>query len=1168
MPITQVKKLSHEGRGIAEIEGKTIFLSGGLPGETVEFELYRKKSRYAEGQVKEVFTPSPSRVDPPCQYANICGGCSLQHIDPNFQIKHKQSVLLEQLLHIGGVEPLEILPPLTGPSLGYRRKARLGVRYVRKKEKVLVGFREKNGRFLTDHQKCLILDPRVGEKLENLQDLIQSLEAYLHIPQIEVAAGDDEIALIFRHLKPLSNQDQEKLIAFGKQHQFKIYLHGEKNKIHPLYLEKEQLLSYRLPDYDLKLFFETSDFTQVNAKINQKMLKKAMELLSPKQDDLILDLFSGLGNFSLPLAKLGAKVHAVEVSEQMVERGRYNAKQNNIHHVNFYSADLEKPDWNQAWMKQHYDKILLDPPRTGTLNIIQTIDQFEASKILYISCNSATLARDTAALVKQNYILKKAGIMDMFPHTKHMECIALFEKVKTNEATKKQLRQGYASTDSWLFYIHQAYPHFPIEQLRKAIQLVEKNHGERVTQTGQSCLQQSFGLVDILIDLKVDIQTLTAAIIYGSVHYADLSLDTIEEEFSLEVRHLIQGVMKMDVFEDMHTEISEKNKLEASMDNFKKMLLAIVDDTRVVLIKLAEQLYILHHLNHLSKKEQVRIANTAMNIYASLANRLGVGHLKWQIEDMAFRHIDPEKYQSISHSLNQGRLEREKYVQEMISSLETLMNINHIIPFKVMGRAKHIYSIYRKMQKKKVNIEELYDTLALRILVSTIEDCYAALGYVHAQWKSIPKEFDDYIVQPKPNGYRSLHTAVIGPENKHVEIQIRTHEMHEEAELGVAAHWAYKEGGQAQANYENKKNWLNQVMDWQKEMVQADEGSPSLQTQLLEDRVYIFTPNGDVIDLPKGATPLDFAYSIHSEIGHHCRGAKVGGVLVPLTYSLKTGDRVEILTAKNHHPSKDWLNPNLGYLKTSRAKSKVTTWFRQQEFEHDSAKGKEIIEKELKRLHIKPDYSKAIKKFRLKSTEELWAQVGRGDLNLQAFIQAVQPPKETSLKDETIIQKTSEKTTSSHSPSNDILIGGVEGLLSSIAQCCKPIYKDPIVGYVTVSKGITIHRADCPNLLNKLETKQERLMHVSWNSEIVDEYEVDLLITANDRKGLMRDITNLLATMSVNITRLNSAVNQTQETAKIFLTIQEKDLDHLKQIINHLEQIEGVFKITRMEFSR
>lgn len=735
------------------------------------------------------------------------------------------------------------------------------------------------------------------------------------------------------------------------------------------------------------------------------------------------------------------------------------------------------------------------------------------------------------------------------------------------EKLKAKLSRHVFSIENWLLYTHKQYPHIQIEKLTQAIKLAEFSGRNVKTPTGQTCLQQGVGMVDILIDLNVDMDTLAAAIIYGNVQYAGLALKEVGEILSPHVMTIVQGVRKMNTLQDLHKSMPGKAQLNATIDNFRKMLLAMIDDVRVVLVKLAEQLYMLHHLDHFSKEERYKIASLSMDIYASLANRLGMGHLKWQIEDMAFRCINPEAYKAISKSLNHRRIEREAYISEMVSLLIALMKKSGLEKVDVMGRAKHIYSIYRKMQSKHVDIEEIHDTMALRILVPTLEDCYAALGCVHVQWEPIATEFDDYIAHPKPNGYRSVHTAVIGPHQRHVEIQIRTKVMHEESELGVAAHWAYKEGKAKLTGCEDKIAWLRQLMDWQKEVVQIDVKSKEIEMQIFDEHVYVFTPNGDVIDLPKGSTPLDFAYHIHSDIGHHCRGAKIGGILVPITYQLKTGECVEILTAKHLHPSRDWLNPALGYLKTARARAKVSNWFRQHDCEHDLIRGKEAVEKEIRRLHLKNvDLLPIAQKFKHKTVNDFWVAIGRGGIRIQAVSHVLQGfldvKKEDTLEANLSFEKTLLKPDKS---STGIVIEGVGGLLTSIAHCCKPVPNESIVGYLTVGTGVSIHRADCANLLSRLRMRKERLVNVSWSDQIRGKYAVDLFVIAYDRQGLIRDISYMLANESVNIHQLNSVVDRVNSMAHIRLTIEIEGLEILGRVMSKVSQVPSVFEVKRLQ---
>ncbi len=603
-----------------------------------------------------------------------------------------------------------------------------------------------------------------------------------------------------------------------------------------------------------------------------------------------------------------------------------------------------------------------------------------------------------------------------------------------------------------------------ITLLREACMLAKFAGEEHFTANGESCLHQGLAMAEILADLNLDDETIAAAIVYSSIQYADLRLEDVIEQLGTAVGKLINGTRQMDAVHALHGKLRQRTHLSTTIDNLRKMLLAMVDDVRVVFIKLAERLCILRNMIIFTGIEKNRVARESMDIYAPLANRLGIGHLKWQLEDLSFRYLEPQEYQKISRGLKESRVDRENYVEKLLFSLRKELDHAQIPKFEVTGRAKHIYSIYRKMQRKKISLQEIYDAIAFRILVPSLDDCYLALGVVHSLWHHLPKEFDDYIMHPKPNDYRSIHTAVEGPENKHIEIQIRTFDMHQEAELGVAAHWVYKEGGGVpQAGYDQKIAWLRRVMDWQKEVTKKETEDKEFYSQLFEDRIYVFTPNGDVIDLPSGATPLDFAYHIHSELGHRCRGAKVNGGIAPLTYSLKSGEKVEILTAKQGHPSRDWLNSNLGYLKTSRAKAKVLYWFRKQDHDRNLVDGHELLDKELKRLGVKDhhSYEDLAHQLKYKSKEDVFVALGRGDLRIHQVLQALQLlTDQSSGRLELILP---EGRIKSEFPT-DILIEGVSNMLTHLAKCCKPVPGDNIVGYITLGRGVSIHRNDCPNL--------------------------------------------------------------------------------------------------------
>ncbi len=716
--------------------------------------------------------------------------------------------------------------------------------------------------------------------------------------------------------------------------------------------------------------------------------------------------------------------------------------------------------------------------------------------------------------------------------------------------------------EDWLQQLFIRYPETKNPLLRPTLALAQLTGSNHATPTGQSCLQQGMHMVEILSELHVDQETLAAAMLYHCARYADLSLEDIPDHINANVAKLITGVKKMDALQSL-SEQGGRAASQASIDNVRKMLLAMVDDVRIVFIKLAERLTILRHMRVLPEAEKHHEAKITQDIYAPLANRLGIGHLKWELEDLSFRYLEPDTYSAIATALKSTRGEREVYVKNLIQHLQQEVHKLGIAQTEVSGRVKHIYSIYRKMQRKKVGLEEIYDALAFRILVSGIADCYAVLGHVHSLWQPISKEFDDYINKPKPNGYRSIHTAVIGPEQRAVEIQIRTFDMHQESELGVAAHWVYKEGRPVQTGYEAKIAWLRQLMDWQQEVTQTDKPAQQAYANIFDDRVYVFTPQGDVMELPQGATPLDFAYYIHTNLGHRCRGAKINSQIVPLTYALKTGECVEILTTKEGHPSRDWLSPVLGYLKTSRAKAKVLHWFRVQNADENLAQGQTQVEKELRRIGLREiNYEQLAKKMHIASSADMFMSVGRGDTSMTAVINAAQSLQEPAVLTEIpVTPTTSHKSTAA---ATDIEILGVGNLLTHMAPCCKPIPGDAVIGYITQRNGVSIHRQDCANLLHSADQHQERLLQVNWGQKTEQQYKVDLAIDAYDRPGLIRDVTQVLVAENISILGLNCVTDKGQHTAHINLSIEVHSLHPLSRILARIQQLPNVTEARRV----
>lgn len=726
-------------------------------------------------------------------------------------------------------------------------------------------------------------------------------------------------------------------------------------------------------------------------------------------------------------------------------------------------------------------------------------------------------------------------------------------------------KEGLVNTESWLQHLNEKFILKNLTHLQQAIALARVAGSDHATPNGQSCLHQGLMMAEILAELTHDSDTLMAAILYSSVRYAGLSLEDLADDIDPKVIKLIKGTLQMEAISILRGDHYHAHET-ATIDNIRKMLLAMVDDVSVVLIKLVERLCILRNVAIFNDNKKKQVAKETMDIYAPLANRLGIGQIKWQLEDFSFRYLQPESYKSISTSLNQKRLDRENYIQMMITELTELLQEAGVVNFKVTGRAKHIYSIYRKMQRKKLPIEEIYDISALRILVHDISDCYAALSAVHTRWQHVKKEFDDYVARPKPNGYQSIHSAIYGPENRVVEIQIRTFKMHEDAELGVAAHWIYKEGVRKPSTYEEKIAWLRQVLDWQKEVAKTEAAKEEIQTELFDDRIYVFTPQGAVLDLPKGATPLDFAYHIHSELGHRCRGAKVNNHIVPLGYHLKTGEQIEVLTVKQGQPSRDWLNPHLGYVNTARAKAKILQWFRKQDYEQNLADGRDLLEKEFKRLSInfkQVELNTIATKLNYKSTQDLIAALGRGDLGINVITHSIQPaltPVSITevLKPEISKPKGSDVFT-------DIDVQGVGNLLTHMALCCKPVPGDDIIGYVTRGKGISIHRRDCVNIVRAESSHDEKVIDVNWGSKIEKRYPVDLFIQAENKETIVRDITTILANENLPLLKLNCSYDKNKSLIYIALTIEISSLAPLSKVLARIQNLPEVIEVRRAE---
>ncbi len=714
------------------------------------------------------------------------------------------------------------------------------------------------------------------------------------------------------------------------------------------------------------------------------------------------------------------------------------------------------------------------------------------------------------------------------------------------------------------------------ELVQRAYRVAEEAHREQKRNSGEPYINHCIAVASILSDLKVPPEVIAAGLLHDTVEDTTITLADIRNDFGDTIKILVDGVTKLTHLPrvsrgDQHAEKDENGngveetpiepallgrKEDIVSETLRKTFLAMGDDVRVILIKLADRLHNMRTLGHMPEHKRRRIAQETLDIFAPLANRLGIWQIKWELEDLGFRYVNPEKYKEIAELLTEKRPDREAQLETIKENLVKLLEKNNI-KAEVSGRPKHIYSIYKKMQKKGKPFDMVRDVRAVRLIVPDMPSCYAALGVIHTTWRPIPGEFDDYIAAPKDNFYQSLHTAVIYDDKRPLEVQIRTSEMHLNAEYGIAAHWRYKEGAKhADKNYEQRINSLRTMMEWRSDVKDAAEFVESMRSDVFQDRVYIFTPRGDIIDLPAGSTPIDFAYHVHTDIGHCCRGARVNGKLVPLYQELKTGDQVEILTAKRGAPSRDWLNQNLGLVRTQRARSKIKVWFKKQEDEQNLAQGRDTLEKELQRLGLHDiNFEKMARDLEFKTPDEMFISLGNGDLSVSKIIKQFSQHEEAS--DIFEVNPSSAPSTST----NAIEVVGLKGMLSSMARCCNPMPGDQVVGFITRGRGATIHRQDCPNILILQAKERERLLQVGWG-HVERTYPVPIKIKAYDRQGLVSDISNLLSDESINIADVKVNVNRSM--ADLRLIIEVKDLTQLSRVLTRIESLPNVMEAHRI----
>ncbi len=713
------------------------------------------------------------------------------------------------------------------------------------------------------------------------------------------------------------------------------------------------------------------------------------------------------------------------------------------------------------------------------------------------------------------------------------------------------------------------------ELILSAYQFAEKAHEGQTRASGEPYISHCVAVATILANMQVPTSAILAGLLHDTVEDTTVTMADIAAAFGPEVAMMVDGVTKLtnlprvskaedslkptdlqdDSDESAEQDPTRKSRMrELHNETLRKTFIAMGEDIRVVLIKLADRLHNMRTLGFLPENKRKSIAQETLDIFAPLANRLGLWNIKWELEDLSFRYVNPQKYKEIAENLTEKRTDREKEIKEIINVLSGLLRDANI-EANITGRPKHIYSIYKKMVEKGKPFELVRDLRAVRLIVNDIPSCYSALGVIHTRWRPLPHEFDDYIAAPKDNFYQSLHTAVIYDDGKPLEVQIRTPEMNENAEYGIAAHWKYKEHGKINEHYEQRINWIRKLMEWRQDVVDAQEFVDGLKSDVFEDRVYVFTPRGDIIDLPLGSTPIDFAYHVHTEIGHRCRGAKINGKLVTLDYRLKTGDQVQILTAKQGGPSRDWLNTSLGMVKSQRARSKIRQWFKVQDYEQNLVQGKETLEKELRRLGVadlnieqlglSQDY---------KTIEDIYVAIGCGDLSMGRIVNRLSELNRE--KDPLLVSK---PLADSEKDKDAVTVLGLKGILTNIAHCCNPAPGDDIVGYITIGRGVTIHRKDCPNVLRVSET--DRLIKVSWGQP-QKTYPVSIEIKAYDRQGLMGDISNVVNDEDINLIEVSLKVNHNHSIIKLVLEV--NDINQLSRLLSRIENLPNVLEAHRV----
>jgi guanosine-3',5'-bis(diphosphate) 3'-pyrophosphohydrolase len=698
--------------------------------------------------------------------------------------------------------------------------------------------------------------------------------------------------------------------------------------------------------------------------------------------------------------------------------------------------------------------------------------------------------------------------------------------------------------------------------VREALEFATACHAGQLRKSGDPVISHPLNAAETVASLQLDASTIAGALLHDVQEDCGVTNEEIARRFSPEIAQLVEGVTKLGLIGGQAGE-GRHGEEHVQAENLRKMFLAMAQDLRVVIIKLADRLHNMRTLWALDAAHQQKIAKETMEIYAPLAARLGIWEIKWQLEDLAFRYLHPDQYKLVSEMLDAKRQVREQYVAQVTDILRTELEKNDVNA-EIHGRAKHIYSIYQKMEKYAADgrsVDEIYDLLAVRILVPTVTDCYTALGVVHGMWRPIPGAFDDYIANPKESMYQSLHTTVMAVNAQPLEVQIRTHDMHQTSEYGIAAHWRYKEGAKRDVHYEERLAWLRQLMEWQRDISLAEELVEAVKTDIFQDQVFVFTPKGEIKDLPTGSTPLDFAYRIHTDLGHRCIGSKVNGRLVSLNYQLRNGEVIEVLTSKSSKgPSRDWMNPNLGYLRTTHGREKVRQWFKRQERAENITRGKEMLEKELQRLgtSMSEMHDQLLKMFKFDDLEDFQLRVGYGDISTQHIATKLA----SLLQEQEEIPDVAPPTGATYTTSISVL--GTGDLLTRLARCCNPVPGDKIIGYVTRGEGVSVHRRDCGNILN--EDEKERLVDVEWGRR-GQLYPVAVHIDAWDRVGLLRDVTTMVAEERVNMVGVHTQEGDDGHIA-ITATLETTGVEQLTRLLSRLESIRGILAVSRRRLER